>query len=172
MKIYLFLYFIEESALINMFKNNITHLILTIDRKGFVFRSSIEISEKLLPRIFHTFTNLIELDFNQNDIDNRTFTNLIELDFNQDDIDNRTLISLYGLSSMTCSSSSLVYLSISVQTLDDCLCLFDGRFPQLHKLCILINKIDTPSLSIENLVRIYINRKILTNMFQCYFRRQ
>lgn len=127
--------FIEESPLINIFKNNITYLILTIDTKGFASSSPIYFSEKLLPRIFDTFTNLTELDFNQNSIVQRP------------------LISLGRLSSMTCYSSSLLYLSISVQTFNDCLCLLDGRFPQLHRLCVLISKIDTPLLSIENLVR-------------------
>ncbi len=112
-----------------MFKNNITHLTLTIDRKGFMTLSPpVDLGERLLSRIFHTFTNLIELDFNQNNIDDRS------------------LISVYGLYSMFCYSKSLVNLSISVNT-------FDGRFSQLRKLCVLIRQIDTPSLSINVFIK-------------------
>jgi hypothetical protein len=96
-----------------------------------------DLRASLLTHIFHTFTNLIELDFNQNNIEGRS------------------LIFVYRLSSMTCYSTSLTHLSISVPIFDDCLCLLDGRLPQLRKLYILIDQIQTPLLSIENLVRKY-----------------
>ncbi|CAF0916405.1 unnamed protein product [Adineta steineri] len=129
-------HFTEESPLVNIFKNNITHLILTIDRKGSTSSSRIDLREILLPRIFHTFTNLIELDFNQNSIEGRP------------------LISLYTLSSMIYYSASLAGLSISVKSFNDCLCILDGRFSQLHKLYVIIDQINTPSLSIENLTAV------------------
>lgn len=100
--------------------------------------SGINFDEILLTRIFRLFANLIELDFNDNSIESRP------------------LISLSGLSPGTCYSSSLINLSISVRTFNDCLCLLDGRFPQLHKLCVLVTEINAPSLPIENLVRKYI----------------
>lgn len=54
---------------------------------------------------------------------------------------------------MTCFSSSLVNLSISVHTFDDCLSLLDGRLHQLRKLCIVIEQIDDSTLTMENLVK-------------------
>jgi hypothetical protein len=94
-----------------------------------------------------------------------TFTNLIELDLNQNYIAVRPIFSVYRLSSMTCYSTSLTHLSISVKIFDDCLCLLDGRLSQLRKLYVFIIKIHTPSLSIENLVRKYISTKILNLIF-------
>ncbi|CAF3233891.1 unnamed protein product [Rotaria sp. Silwood2] len=132
-------HFTDESPLINMFKYNIKHLILTIDKQGFTSLSCIDLGKNLLTRIFNIFLNLIDLDFNQNSIESRT------------------LISIYGLSSMTCYSSNLVNLSITVDTFDDCLCLLDGRLHQLYKLCILIKKIENSILTTENL-------KTLSNM--------
>ncbi|CAM4844723.1 unnamed protein product [Rotaria magnacalcarata] len=128
---FVFRHFTEKSPLIN-----ITHLSLTIDLKWFTSLSAIDLGEKLVPQIFRTFRNLIELDFNENNIERRP------------------LISLYGLSSMICYSSSLVNLSINVKTFNDCLCLFDGRFPQLRKLYVDIQEINAPSLPIENLTTV------------------
>ncbi|CAF3765759.1 unnamed protein product [Rotaria magnacalcarata] len=45
----------------------------------------------------------------------------------------------------------LVRLSITVRTLDDWLCLFDGQFRQLQHLYVLVEKVDTPTLTLENL---------------------
>jgi len=131
----------------NIFKNNITHLALTIDRKEFASPFPIDLRDNFLTDIFHTFTNLIELDLNQSNIDIRP------------------LLSVYGLSSMTCYSTSLTHLSISVQIFNDCLCLLDGRLSQLRKLYVFISKIYRPSLSIENLVRKYISTKMLNLIF-------
>jgi hypothetical protein len=47
---------------------------------------------------------------------------------------------------MICYSKSLVNLSISVNTFDDC-------FYQLRNLCVLIRQIDTPSLSINVFIK-------------------
>lgn len=105
-----------------MFKHNIKHLIVTIDREGFTSLSYIDLGKNLLTRTFNIFLNLIDLDFNQSSIASRT------------------LISIYGLSSMTCYSSNLVSLNISVDSLDDCTGLLDGRLHQLHKLYIIIKK--------------------------------
>jgi hypothetical protein len=102
--------------------------------------------EDFLTPILHTLTNLIELDFNQSNID-------------------VCPLSVYKLSSMTCYSTSLTHLSISVKIFDDCLCLLDGRLSQLRKLDVFIVKIHTPSLSIENLVRKYISTKMLNLIF-------
>lgn len=133
----------------NIFKNSITHLAVTIDRKEFAspFDMAMHRDEDFLIHIFHTFTNLIELDLNQSNIASRP------------------LLSVYELSSMTCYSTSLTHLSISVQIFNDCLCLLDGRLSQLRKLYIFIVKIYPPSLSIENLVRKYISTKMLNLIF-------
>jgi len=128
-------YFLDESPLINIFQHNIKHLILTIDIKEFTSLSYIDLGKNLLMRIFNIFLNLIDLDLNQNSIESRL------------------LISIYGLSSMTCYSSNLVNLSISVNTFDDCLCLLDGRLHQLRKLCIVIKKIENSTLTKESLVK-------------------
>ena len=96
---------------------------------------AIDSGENILSRIFHTFTNLIELDFNENNIESRPS------------------LSISGLPPTLCFSFNLINLSITIKTFDDCLCLLDGRFLQLKKLCVVIVKINTPLLSIENLVR-------------------
>lgn len=147
------IYLIDESPLANIFKNNITHLALTIDKKGFESSSTMDLRENLLKHIFDRFTNLIELDFNQSNIDGRP------------------LLCVHRLPSITCYSTSLIHLSISVHIFDDCLCLLDGRLPQLRKLCVLIEKVDTPSLPIENLVRDYISINMLKLIFQYYCRK-
>ena len=110
--------------------------------------TAIDSDENILSRIFHTFPNLIELDFNENDIEYRP------------------VISISGLPSAICFSFNLINLSISMKTFDDCLCLLDGRFLQLQKLCVVIQQINTPSLSIENLVRKPMN---IYFMKQVYF---
>jgi len=126
---------IDESPLYNIFKNNITYLALTIDKNGFTSPLTKDLRENLLKYIFDTFKNLLELDFNQSNIDGRP------------------LISVYKLDWMTYFSTSLTHLSISVKIFDDCLYIFNGHLSQLCKLNIVINQIDTPSLSIKNSVR-------------------
>ncbi|CAF3844748.1 unnamed protein product [Adineta steineri] len=106
---------------------------MTIDRKGFTSLSSIDLGKNLVTRIFNIFLNLIDLDFLQ------------------DLIRNFTLVSVYKLPSTICYSSSLISLSICVDTIDDCLCLLDGRLFQLQKLTIAIKQIDNSTLTTENL---------------------
>jgi hypothetical protein len=57
----------------NIFKNSITHLAVTIDRKKFAspFDMGMYRDENFLAHILHTFTNVIELDFNQSNTDIR-----------------------------------------------------------------------------------------------------
>ncbi|UJR12716.1 hypothetical protein I4U23_016890 [Adineta vaga] len=136
-------YFTNNSPLIKIFKNNIKYLLLTINRKQFPSSlTAIDKGKNILLPLFHTFTNLLELDFNENDIEYRPF------------------ISISGLSSSICSSSTLINLSITIKFFDDCLSLLDGRFPNLQKLSVVIEKITNPSLSIENLIKKNFQRDI------------
>jgi hypothetical protein len=126
--------FLDESPLINIFKHNIKHLIMTIDRNEFTSLSPIDLGKNLFTRILNIFLNLIDLDLHQNRIENCV------------------VISVNELPSTLCYSSSLVNLSICVKTFDDCLCLLDGRLFQLQNLSIIIKKIENPTLTTENLV--------------------
>jgi hypothetical protein len=53
---------------------------------------------------------------------------------------------------ITFFSSTLTYLCINVNTLDDCLYLLDGRLKQLTTLIIRIRNIDKSSSIIHNIV--------------------
>ena len=117
------------------FKNELTHLYLTIDRKEHIWSSYIESGKNWFAHIFNTFPNLLDLDFNQNHDDGRA------------------IISIYDSSPIIYNAPNLVRLSITVQTFDDCLCLLDGRFPQLRDLCAVVSCIKNPTLIIEHLVR-------------------
>ena len=107
---------------------------MTIDSNEFPSLSPLDLGKTLVTRIFNVFLNLIDLDFHQNRI-----VNCI-------------LISVYELPSTICYSSSLINLSICVDTFDDCLCLLDGRLCQLQKLSIIIKKIENPTLPTQKLV--------------------
>ncbi|UJR18070.1 hypothetical protein I4U23_004970 [Adineta vaga] len=109
-------HFTNNSPLMKIFQNNIKYLFLTMNQKQFPSSlTTIDLGKNILSRILHTFTNLLELDFNENHIEYRS------------------LISIYGLSSMICSSISLINLNITIKSFDDGLSLLDGRFPQLQK---------------------------------------
>lgn len=137
---------LDQSTLKSLFQKKISYLTLTINIRGFA-QSTASIDEIFFSHIFNTFTNLIELNLNENSINCRP------------------ILSLHGLSSVVCYSTSLVDLRISVDNFDDCLCSFDGRFPQLRKLSVVICKIDPPSLSIANSVRIDLSSGISSYCF-------
>jgi hypothetical protein len=69
------------------------------------------------------------------------FTNVTHLDFISKDDYRYPPLSLYNLPSTTCSSSTIVHLSISLLSLEDCLCLLDGRLTQLHTFIVQIHHI-------------------------------
>jgi hypothetical protein len=62
-------------------------------------------------------------------------------------------LSLSDLPSNSFFSSTLTHLCINVYTLDDCLCLLDGRLKQLTTLSVRIAYIDDSSSIIHNMVR-------------------
>ncbi len=61
-------------------------------------------------------------------------------------------LSLCGLPSDTCFSPILTYLSINVNTFDDCLYLLDGRLKQLTELSVNVCDVDKPSVIPHNMV--------------------
>ena len=79
--------------------------------------------------------------------------NLISLTFHQWFLDKHLTISIFNIPSTTCTSSTLIKLNITVQTLDDCLFLLDGRLNCLSTLIITINKISHPLSNIDNTVQ-------------------
>jgi hypothetical protein len=82
-------------------------------------------------------------------------------------------LSFNNLLPNTCHSSTLVYLNITVSTLDDCLTLLDGRLPELSSFHVVICQIDQ-SL-IDNTVKIFkkyfyfSNGTLLCNVFSFPF---
>ncbi|CAF4108640.1 unnamed protein product [Rotaria sp. Silwood2] len=51
---------------------------------------------------------------------------------------------------MTCFLSNIINLGINVDTLDDCLCLLDGRLAHLHTLTVKIYNIQASMLDIDS----------------------
>ncbi len=60
---------------------------------------------------------------------------------------------------LLCFSSSLVNLSATVLTFDDCLYLLDGRLNQLSELTGNVRSINTSSFNIDNTVSNFILNK-------------
>jgi hypothetical protein len=65
-------------------------------------------------------------------------------------------LAIYNSSSMTCFSSSINNLRVNVDTLDDCLCLLDGRLVNLHTLYVRIHNIEATTSDIHSMVRIFV----------------
>ncbi|CAF3416722.1 unnamed protein product [Rotaria sp. Silwood2] len=100
------------------------------------------------------------------DIYHRIFVLLSNLKYLDLDVNNTYLFSkslLSGLSSTTCVSSSITHLRIKLHNFDDCLCLLDGRFNQLHTFIVKLEYIHDPSLLRRTPSEIIHNSSILLN---------
>ncbi|CAF1313478.1 unnamed protein product [Rotaria sp. Silwood1] len=132
--------FNDESSFIHMFKHQILHLIIKTNH--------IKFSKKK-----HVATNVFANIFT-------IFTNLNHFEFGFEDHFEYSPVSLINLSSTIFYSTSINYLNVTVQYFNDCLCLFDGRFNQLHTVIVKVE-------IIENSSQIINNKKIVSNL-KCF----
>ncbi|UJR23600.1 hypothetical protein I4U23_026589 [Adineta vaga] len=127
-------HFIDESPFVQIFKQQITYLTLSINDPEKT-QSLIDLSTTVFAPIFSMFKSLIELDFGS-----------------PGDRRYPARLKIADLPSTICFSSSIVHLRISVDTFDDCLCLLDGRLTYLHRLVIQISNICTTKLIPSDMV--------------------
>ncbi|CAF1560509.1 unnamed protein product [Rotaria sp. Silwood1] len=104
--------FIENTSLINIFKNQISSLVIHITKSSEKYNTRNDILESIFTHIFCMFTNLQYLNFNPS------------LNLHQ-------TISM-EISRLSFFSSTLLELHINVGCFLDCLYLLDGHFNQLH----------------------------------------
>ncbi|CAF1128894.1 unnamed protein product [Adineta steineri] len=125
-------YFIDQSPFLNLFKQNITHLNVSIDDSKLKLLL-VNDNENLYAFISSIFTSLIDFTFTCHGFWRR-YAHLT--------IDN------------SCQTNSflqnVVNLCIDVDTLDDCLRLLDGRLIYLRKLIVNIYKITSATFDIDN----------------------
>jgi hypothetical protein len=125
---------VGDEILVNLFKKQITSLIIEMDNKSTDKFSSIE----YYSTIFHLILNLCQrlIKFNFCPYDYRLQTWPVQF------------------SSMNCKSIILSELNVSVNSFDECLYLFDGHFPSLSVLIIRVKEIKYTSLIERNTVNI------------------
>jgi hypothetical protein len=113
-------------SFIRIFKEQISHLVVgVIDNRD---RGSLtDVAINVYMRIFNLFTSITHLDF------------IIKDDYRYPPL------SFYDLPFTACSSSTIVHLSIRLLSLEDCLCLLDGRLNKLHTFIVQIYYI-SPSI--------------------------
>ncbi|CAF0986378.1 unnamed protein product [Rotaria sp. Silwood1] len=130
--------FTDETLSSGIFKNQIRTLFLTIDNNNDYYEEMVLSATSIVNYILNVCTNLICLILYESLYKNRV----------------RLLLDDEFLP--TFRSSTLLKLNIRVQCFDDCLHLLDGRFNQLHTLCVdlvhihhpqeIINQGDLPNL--------------------------
>ncbi|CAF1629902.1 unnamed protein product [Rotaria magnacalcarata] len=122
---------LDENLSSNMFKNQITTLIIAINPN----RSDLFTKANICKHIFTAFMKLTHLVFH-------------ELSYE------KTVRLLFDTPPHRFSSSTLLVLNIQVQCFYPCLCILDGRFNQLHTLVIELANIFRPNKNIQNKVKI------------------
>jgi len=130
----LFDIYLDESSFIRMFKSQILHLVIKIiDIK---YQRKDREPTNIFASIFAIFTNLNHLEFVFED----TFHYLP--------------LSLINLSSTKFDSSCISFLNVTVHNFDDCLCLLDDRFTQLHTIIMKVEIVKNSSRTLNNKVKI------------------
>jgi hypothetical protein len=124
---------------VHLFKNQITHLVVSINYTNVTSSSFIDLNRNIYARIFVTFTSLIDLNFGPTDFWRE-----------------RLSLTNYDSPPMTYFSSSVINLRIYVDTLDDCLCFLDGRLVYLHTLYVKIHHMVASISDIGSTVRIFV----------------
>ncbi|CAF1591048.1 unnamed protein product, partial [Adineta steineri] len=117
----LYQYLRDHSALRNLLTHQITHL--NVDIQSEVPKLLSKTSSYILIIILFRCQRLISLNFCQ------VFSY------------RNSFLSIYKLPETSCSYSTLMELKINVATINDCLCLLDGRFDSLSKLTINMKKV-------------------------------
>ncbi|CAM4834649.1 unnamed protein product [Rotaria magnacalcarata] len=118
--------FTDEILSSGIFKNQITTLLITIDKNNEFYEEMILSAKNICNHILTVFTSLISLTLYESSYKKR-----IPLLFDDAFLP-------------TFRSSTLLKLKIRVQCFDDCLYLLDGRFNQLHTLCVDLTHINEP----------------------------
>ncbi|CAM4847756.1 unnamed protein product [Rotaria magnacalcarata] len=132
-------HFTDESPFTEIFKEQITHLKISIIDPERSLSSLIDLTTNVFARIFSLFKNLTELDFGSTG--RRRYCPRLKI---------------FDPSSMICFSSNIVHLRISVDTMDECLCLLDDRLNYLRRFVVRVCKIYPSKLITDNRVRILI----------------
>jgi hypothetical protein len=141
----MFYFCLGETSLIDIFKNQISSLVVNIT-KNEKRRSTKDLIKRVFTQIFNMFTNLEYLNLNSSSV---YFEQLS-----------------FDMSPPTVISSTLLELHVSLMHFTDCLYLLDGRFNKLRTLRIHIcDIISSSQLSMCNKVSyfIYSNELILSS---------
>ncbi|CAF2096341.1 unnamed protein product [Rotaria magnacalcarata] len=124
--------FDDESSIIHRFKNNITHLSVTMNEV-----STCDFIQNLVVNVVNTIFII--------------FTNLTCLHFGLQDACLYSPTLLIDFLPTTRFSSNVVHLNISVCDLDDCLYLLDGRLSQLQTFIVEVYMISKTSMLLNNM---------------------
>lgn len=126
---------LDDACFGNLLKKQISNLTVAI--KFTELQPSLDdLDNNIYIRIFSIFTNLTNLDFRTSGCWRR-----------------HARLALYHLPIMSCLLPNIINLNISVDTLDDCLCLLDGRLASLQTLFITIYHIEASISDIDNRVK-------------------
>ncbi len=131
-------YIVDTSPFVDIFKKQITHLTVPINDTESTLPLT-HLSINFYARIFSLFRNLIDLDFGP--ISSRQ---------------RYPELTIYNLPPKNCFSSRITNLRIGVVTLDDCLCLLDGRLKQLHTFIVRIHYLRASIITSDNTVRNFV----------------
>ena len=128
-------FFSEQTSFIRICDKQISHAVVTVVDKN---RSALlsDVAMDLYLPIFNLLKNVTHLDF-----------------VIKDDLKYRPL-SLAGFPSTACFSSTIVYLSIKVMCIEDCLSLLDGRLNQLNTFIVEIHRISPSTNGLEDTVKL------------------
>ncbi|CAF2971578.1 unnamed protein product [Rotaria sp. Silwood2] len=118
--------FTDEILSSGIFKNQITTLLITIDKNNQFYEEMILSATNICNHMLTVFTSLIYLTLYESSYKKR-----VPLLFDDAFLP-------------TFRSSTLLKLKIRVQCFDDCLYLLDGPFNQLHTLCVDLVHINQP----------------------------
>jgi hypothetical protein len=129
--------FLDDSSFTRLLKQQITCLYLRF-RQDLSSILTIDLNKDIYAKIFALGEKLTNLDFDD--------SSLYEYP-----------LSLHSLPANSCHSSTLLNLTITVSTFDDCLVLLDGRLCHLSTFNVTICHIDNSSLTIDNTVKYYSN---------------
>ncbi|CAF1534040.1 unnamed protein product [Rotaria sordida] len=119
----------NNNSFLNIYKNQITSFIIRFNNKSQrLLSDSLRV---IFTSIFKIFTNLDYLNFTANLVDHQQIS--------------------FGFSSPpSIVSMNLLKLNINVNCFNDCLYLLDGRFENLHTLCVRISRINADETTINN----------------------
>jgi hypothetical protein len=119
---------------IQKFQRNISHLTLIIND---------DITNvNMLEQVTNIYTRIFIL-----------FPNLTHFEFDLEDTCGLSPSPRWHSSSTSCYSSSIIYLSVKLDNIDDCLYLLDGRLSQLHTFIVEISYINYSSMISKKMVK-------------------